>query len=138
VRSFVFVDTIDEITRLFEHEDFFQAVDRMNREANVVWLDGHSDYGTALERFWQTYGGDVGPRSSVLVLGDARNNYRASGASALKAIRGRARRLYWLNPEPIMYWDTGDSVATEYAHHTDGMIEVRNLRQLEDFITRVV
>lgn len=138
VRSFVFVDTLDEVTRLFDHEDFLVAVDRMNREADVVWLDGHSDYGTSLERFWRDHGADVGPRASVLVLGDARNNYRATEAWVLKALRARARRLHWLNPEPRTYWDTGDSVASEYARHTDGMVEVRNLRQLEEFIARVV
>lgn len=138
VRSFVFVDTLDEVTRLFEHEDFLDAVERMQREANVVWLDGHSDYGSSLQRFWERYGGAVGPRASVLVLGDARNNYRASASWVVKALRQKARRVWWLNPEPARYWDTGDSIASEYARHADGMIEVRNLRQLEAFIGRVV
>jgi uncharacterized protein with von Willebrand factor type A (vWA) domain len=138
VRSFVFVDTLDEVTHLFEHEDFLVAVDRMNQEADVVWLDGHSDYGTSLDRFWREYGHDLNPRASVLVLGDARNNYRESAAWVIKEMRKKAKRVYWLNPEPAMYWDTGDSIASEYARDADGMIEVRNLRQLEDFIARVV
>jgi len=138
VRSFVFVDTLDEVTRLFENEDFLVAVDRMNQEADVVWLDGHSDYGTSLERFWSEYGNSVGPRASVLILGDARNNYRESGAWVIKELKKKAKRVFWLNPEPAMYWDTGDSISSEYALNADGMIEVRNLRQLEDFIARVV
>jgi uncharacterized protein with von Willebrand factor type A (vWA) domain len=138
VRSFTFVDTIDEVTRFFEREDFLDAVERMEAEARVVWLDGHSDYGTSLERFLAVYGDAVGPRATVLVLGDARNNYRSSSAGALRALRGRARRVWWLNPEPARYWDTGDSIASEYARHVDGMVEVRNLRQLEAFIARVV
>ncbi|MEX2555187.1 MAG: VWA domain-containing protein [Actinomycetota bacterium] len=138
VRSFVFVDTLDEVTHFFEHEDFVDAVEKMQAEANVVWLDGHSDYGTSLERFWERYGESVGPRASVLVLGDARNNYRASSAWVLKALKQKARRVYWLNPEPVRYWDTGDSISSEYARYADGMIEVRNLRQLEEFISRVV
>jgi uncharacterized protein with von Willebrand factor type A (vWA) domain len=138
VRSFVFVDTLDEVTRLFENEDFLQAIDRMNEEAHVVWLDGHSDYGTSLERFWERAGDALTPRASVLILGDARNNYRGSSAWVVKEMHKRAKRVYWLNPEPAMYWDTGDSIAGEYARYTDGMIEVRNLRQLEEFISRVV
>ncbi|MFY9587045.1 MAG: VWA domain-containing protein, partial [Actinomycetota bacterium] len=138
VRSFVFVDTLDEVTHFFDSEDFVEAIDKMQAEANVVWLDGHSDYGTSLERFWQNYGEGVGPRASVLVLGDARNNYRSSQAWVLKALKQKARRVFWLNPEPVRYWDTGDSIASEYARHADGMIEVRNLRQLEEFISRVV
>ncbi len=138
VRSFVFVDTLDEVTHLFENEDFLRAVDRMNNEAHVVWLDGHSDYGTSLERFWERAGDALSSRASVLVLGDARNNYRASSAWVVKEMHKKAKRVYWLNPEPAMYWDTGDSIAGEYANLTDGMVEVRNLRQLEEFIARVV
>jgi hypothetical protein len=103
----------------------------------VVWLDGHSDYGTSFERFWGQAGESIGPRASVLILGDARNNYRASSAWVIKEIAKKARRVFWLNPEPKMYWDTGDSIASEYARHTAGMIEVRNLRQLEEFIAKI-
>jgi hypothetical protein len=139
VRSFVFVDTLDEITHLFDAEDdFLNAVDRINAEADVVWLDGHSDYGNSLEVFWREHGSELGPRTSVLILGDARNNYRDAAAWVVKEMRKKAKRVYWLNPEPAMYWDTGDSIAGDYAVNADGMLEVRNLRQLEDFISRVV
>jgi uncharacterized protein len=138
VRSFVFVDTLDEVTHMFENEDFLAAIDRMGKEADVVWLDGHSDYGTSFDRFWKQHGQDVGPRASVLVLGDARNNYRDSSSWVLRELKKKAKRVYWLNPEPTRYWDTGDSIAGEYARHIDGMIEVRNLRQLEEFIAKVV
>jgi hypothetical protein len=138
VRSFVFVDTLDEVTHLFEHEDFLVAVDRMNAEADVVWLDGHSDYGTSLKRFMERAGREVGPKASVLILGDARNNYREPAAWVVKELHKQAKRVFWLNPEPKMYWDTGDSVASDYARYADGMIEVRNLRQLEEFIAKVV
>lgn len=134
VRSFAFVDTIDEVTRFFEHEDFLAAVDRMNTEAVVVSDDGHSDYGVVLERFLDLYGRDVGPKTTLLILGDARTNYRARRSEALKSLSAAARHTYWLNPEPISDWDTGDSAASEYAAHVDDMVEVRNLRQLEDFI----
>ena len=134
VRSFAFVDTIDEVTRFFEHEDFFAAVDRMNTEAVVVSDDGHSDYGAVLERFHDLYGKDVGPKTTLLILGDARTNYRVRRAESLKALASSARHTYWLNPEPIYDWDTGDSAASEYAACVDDMVEVRNLRQLEDFI----
>ena len=134
VRSFAFVDTIDEVTRFFDHEDFVQAVDRMNDEAVVVADDGHSDYGAVLERFLELYGNDVGPKTTLLILGDARTNYRGRRPEALKALSAKARHTYWLNPEPIYDWDTGDSAASEYAAHVDDMVEVRNLRQLEDFI----
>ena len=134
VRSFAFVDAIDEVTRFFEHEDFFAAIERMNQEATVVWDDGHSDYGSVFERFLGRHGRDVGPKTTLLILGDARTNYRARRVEALKALVDRAHRTYWLNPEALQDWDTGDSAASEYAAVVDQMIEVRNLRQLEEFI----
>ncbi len=135
VRAFVFIDGIDEVTRLFEGvEDIAEAVHRVNTEADVVWVDGHSDYGHAFEVFWQTYGKDVGPKTTVLLLGDARNNYHASQSWVVKEMQHRARHVYWMNPEPRSYWDTGDSIISEYAGYCDGVFEVRNLRQLEKFV----
>ena len=81
-------------------EDIGEAVHRVNTEADVVWVDGHSDYGHAFEVFWQRYGKEIGPKTTVLILGDARNNYHASQSWVLKEIEKRARHLYWLNPEP--------------------------------------
>ena len=136
VRSFVFIDTLDEATRFFEHEDFVAAVDRMKSEAGVVSFDGHSDYGASLETFLVDYGKDVTAKTTLLILGDARNNFRGARAEALDELRDKAHRTYWLNPEPVMFWDTGDSIASTYAAHVDDMVEVRNLRQLEEFIAR--
>ncbi len=138
VRSFVFIDGIDEVTPFFKAtEDVQEAVHRVNTEADVVWVDGHSDYGHAFEVFWERYGRDIGPKTTVLLLGDARNNYHASQAWVVKEIRQRARHVYWLNPEPRSYWNTGDSIVGEYGTHTDGVFECRNLRQLEQFVEKL-
>jgi uncharacterized protein len=138
VRSFVFIDGIDEITRFFETaEDVADAVHRINTEADVVWVDGHSDYGHALSVFWDKWGDEITPRTSVLLLGDARNNYHATQSWVVQEIRHRARHVYWLNPEPRAYWDTGDSVVGEYAVHCDEVFECRNLRQLERFVSEL-
>ena len=135
VRSFVFIDGLDEVTRYFEGvEDINDAVHRVNTEADVVWVDGHSDYGHALGVFWERYGKDIGPRTSIMILGDARNNYHASESWIIKEMKAKARQVHWLNPEPQSYWDTGDSIVGEYAQYTDGCFEVRNLRQLEAFV----
>ena len=135
VRSFVFIDGVDEVTRFFEaEEDINQAVHRVNTEADVVWIDGHSDYGHAFEAFWERWGKEITPRTTVLLLGDARNNYHAAQAWVVKELQHRARHVYWLNPEPRSYWDTGDSIIGEYATFCDGIYECRNLRQLERFV----
>ncbi|MGH9281363.1 MAG: VWA domain-containing protein, partial [Acidimicrobiales bacterium] len=135
VRSFVFIDGVDEVTRFFDGvEDISEAVERVNREADVVWVDGHSDYGHAFEAFWARWGDDIGPRTSVILLGDARNNYHAAHAEVVAAMRRKARHVYWLNPEPRSHWDTGDSIVSTYAEHCDGAFECRNLTQLERFV----
>ncbi len=135
VRSFVFVDGIDEVTGFFEgSEDVAEAIANVNTRADVIWVDGHSDYGHALKVFMERWGEEVSSRSSVLILGDARNNYHASEAWVLKELRSRARHLHWLNPEPSAYWDSGDSIVGEYALYCDSVVECRTLRQLERFV----
>ena len=139
VRSFAFIDGLDEVTRFFEGvTDIGEAVHRVNTEAEVVWVDGHSDYGHALGVFWDGYGSDIGPRTTVMILGDARNNYHASESSIVEMIQDKARQVFWLNPEPRSYWDTGDSIMGQYALHCDGVFEVRNLRQLDAFVDHLV
>jgi len=134
VRSFAFVDALDEVTHLFEGEDVEVAVARVMQEAAVVWADGHSDYGRSLATFVERHGAEVTSRSTVVILGDARTNYRPPGPWAVEQLQRRARRVWWLNPEPRSAWDSGDSVAASYARFVEEMVEVRNLRQLAEFV----
>ena len=138
VRSWVFIDGIDEVTRFFnESDDVLEAVHRVNTEADVVWVDGHSDYGHAFEVFHQRHYSEITPKTSIILLGDARNNYHASQTWVVDALRKRGRHVYWLDPEPRSYWDTGDSIVSEYGRHCDGVFECRNLRQLQKFVETV-
>jgi uncharacterized protein with von Willebrand factor type A (vWA) domain len=115
-------------------DSIVEATRRINAEGRGVWLDGRSDYGNALDTFWERYGGQLKRRSTVLLLGDARTNYHASRASVVKQMAHQAGNVFWLNPEPVAAWDSGDSVMREYAVHCDGVFECRNLRQLRAFI----
>jgi uncharacterized protein len=138
VRSFVFVDGVEEVTDILEAAaDITSVTHRLNLGTSAVRLDGHSDYGLALETFWDRWGGQVRSRTSVIILGDGRNNYHASRAWVLTAIRQRARHLYWLNPEPASAWDTGDSIMREYAPGCDLVVECRSLRQLRAFVEQL-
>jgi len=138
VRSFVFIDDCDEVTDFFGTDDLGEALARINTEANVVWIDGHSDYGHAIARFEEQYGESVSSKTSLIITGDARNNYHASQATVLGDLAHRARHVHWLNPEPMSYWDTGDSIVSEYGVHCDGVFECRNLTQLERFVESLV
>ena len=139
VRSFVFIDVLDEVTDFFENvDDITEAIHRVNTEADVIWVDGHSDYGHAFEIFDERFAKDIGPKTTVIILGDARNNYHASQSWVIKNIEDKARKVFWLNPEPKSYWDTGDSIVGEYSNFCNGTFEVRNLKQLEAFVENLV
>ena len=135
VRAFAFVDTTDEVTRFFRPgADVVDAVARIGREADVVGYDGHSDYGTAFEVFADRWASAVGPRTSLLVLGDGRTNYRPPGMPVLADLVRRSRSAHWLNPEPRRLWGSGDSHADRYGEVID-MVECRNAAQLTEFVT---
>jgi hypothetical protein len=137
-RAWAFVDGIDEVTDLLKGaDDIAQAVHGINTQADVIWTEGHSDYGHALSDFVERWGQEITGRTTVLVLGDARNNYHQIRPAAMAEIAQRARHVWWLNPEPRAYWDTGDSVLAHYGAHCTGVWECRNLRQLRHFIEQL-
>lgn len=139
VRTFVFVDALDEVTGMLQSAGSFPAaLARVEAEADVVHADGQSWYGNCLQQFWQRAGRDIAPRTTVLVVGDARGNFRSSGAEYLQRVADRARKVYWLNPEPRAHWDSGDSVISEFAPACDEVVEVRTLAQLEAFVARAL
>lgn len=137
-RSWAFIDGIDEVTGLLKGaDDIAGAVQSINTQADVVWAEGHSDYGHALVDFAERWSRELTARTTVLVLGDARNNYHSVQPWAMGEIARRARHVWWLNPEPRAYWDTGDSVLAQYGAHCTGVFECRNLRQLRHFIEQL-
>jgi uncharacterized protein with von Willebrand factor type A (vWA) domain len=139
VRSFAFVDGIAEVTDLFESARHEIHVNRFVERRGVLGDDGHSDYGRAFTRFVDFYLADaVSSRSTVIICGDARTNYRPDGAEALRTIAEQARRVFWLNPEPEQEWGATDSAMDDYRAYCRGAFEVRSLRQLGDVIAALV
>ncbi|MFB4318725.1 VWA domain-containing protein [Actinomadura sp. 21ATH] len=134
VRAFAFIDATDEITKYFAPGvDVVDAMTRLAREADLVWITGRSNYGHAIKVFDRKYADAITPKTSLLVLGDARSNYGELSLPILERMAGRARHAYWLNPEPRSQWDTGDSAASRYGEIVP-MYECRNLSQLTEFI----
>ena len=132
----MFIDGIDEVTRFFEGvDDPAEAVHRINTEADVIWVDGHSDYGHALTVFWERWGEEITAAVERAPAGRRPQQLpRLPGLGGRRSSRRRARHVYWLNPEPRAYWDSGDSIVGEYAVHCDDVVECRTLRQLEQFV----
>jgi uncharacterized protein len=139
VRSYAFVDSIGEISDMLRESDgMVDLVRKVNDHTDVVWLDGRSDYGNTFETFWSRWSTTINARTTVLILGDARNNYHAPNDWVLGEINARARSLMWLNPEPADQWDTGDSLMRQYGAYCDHVFECRNLRQLRLAIGHII
>lgn len=136
VRVFAFVNAMDEVTDLVRHGDGDLSA-QILRQAHVLRWHASSDYGEALGDFAELYLDAVGPRTSVLVLGDARTNYGDPNLAALAWIAAASRRTHWLNPERTATWGWGDSVADDYARLVE-MHECRTVDQLSRFVSRLL
>jgi uncharacterized protein with von Willebrand factor type A (vWA) domain len=138
LRSFVFIERISEVTDVFERErDFRRISEKISREGGVADVSGYTDYGRVWLEFGEQISEDLGPRSTVIVLGDARTNGREPHAAAFAAVGARAGRMFWLNPEPRLYWNYGDSVMAAYEPHCTGVFECWTTRHLEGFVNVV-
>jgi uncharacterized protein with von Willebrand factor type A (vWA) domain len=135
LRTFVFVERISEVTEVFERERNFKAISHaIATDAGVADVSGYTDYGRVWLEFLDDVIDDLDPRSTVIVLGDARTNGREPHARAFGAISQRAGRTFWLNPEPQLYWNYGDSVIAAYEPYCDGVFECWTTKQLEVFV----
>ena len=134
MRSFVFVERVSEVTEVFERERDFAAVTKaIGSDAGVADVSGYTDYGRVWREFLELVEEDLHPRATVIVLGDARTNGRDPRADVFARIADKAGRTFWLNPEPRLYWNYGDSVIATYAQHCEAY-ECWTAKHLEDFV----
>ena len=138
VRAFTFVDQVHEVTRLFvPGGDPGEVLASLAASTEHAARWGRTNYGRAFTDFQQSFPHAIGPKSSLLVLGDARSNYSDLSLPTLRDLADRARHAHWLNPEHRRHWDTGDSAATAYGEIVP-MVECRNLAQLGSFVHDLV
>ncbi len=138
VRAFTVVDEVHEVTADFRPgADPEETLARLADSARHASRWGRTDYGAAFRAFAERYADAVGPKTSLLVLGDARSNYTDPALPVLRELVEAARHAWWLNPEHRQQWDTGDSAASAYAAVLP-MVECRNLEQLAAFVHDLV
>ena len=137
VRSFVFVSDLAETTDLFQRHELHRAVDSVYAGA-VVNVYANSNFGRAFTQFIDRHLEAITGRTTVLIIGDGRNNYHPPESWALGRIRARARRVLWLNPEPSSAWAFGDSAMREYEPHVDRIETVNNLASLHRVVDGLV
>jgi hypothetical protein len=134
MRSFVFIERVSEVTDVFARERDFKAVsEAIGRDAGVADISGYTDYGRVWSEFRALVEDELHPRATIIVLGDARTNGRDPRADTFAQIAARAGRTFWLNPEPRLYWNYGDSVISAYEEFCEAF-ECWTTQQLEDFV----
>ena len=137
VRTFVFVSDIGEVTEHLRGVDARQAVD-LSVAGKAINVYANSNYGRALASFARDHLGVVTRRTTVLVIGDGRNNYNEANAWALGDIKRKAKRLIWICPEERRGWGLGDSEMLSYAKHCERVAVVQNLADLTEVADELV
>jgi uncharacterized protein len=137
VRSFVFVSEIGEVTKLFEEHDVNVAVEAALR-GDVIDVFSHSNFGRAFEMFHRNFLSSVNSKTTVLIIGDGRNNYNRPNDWVLREIKAKAKQLIWLNPESRMTWGVGDSEMPRYAPNCHIAEECRSINQLYKIVDLIV
>lgn len=137
VRAFLFAYALIEVTQFIERDDLSNSIEKMVR-TEMKEISGPTDYGYALRQFSRDCLEEVTKKTTVIILGDGRNNHFPAGEENLLEISRRCANLYWLNPEPTWMWGTGDSDMPLFEPYCSQVLECRNLEQLEMFIQRLV
>lgn len=138
IRCFVFVSDLGEVTPVFKDADVSSAIENALDGGGVINVYTRSNFGLAFHIFWRDYLSAIDKRTTVLILGDARNNYNDDRAWCLRDIQSKAKNVVWLNPESPSAWGFGDSVMNRYLPYTDVAEECRNLRQLAKVVDSII
>jgi uncharacterized protein with von Willebrand factor type A (vWA) domain len=129
VRSFVFSSAMGEVTDLYKQLDIKDATE----QANKRWGSGVTDYGRSFINFAELTQGQIRRNSTIIILGDARNNNGDPAMRVFKDIARSCHNIYWLNPERKNIWDTGDSIMSDYGKHCHSIHLSNTLADLEKF-----
>jgi hypothetical protein len=137
VRSFIFVSELGEITKYFKDAKPEEALDAATG-SGAISLASNSNYGNALATFARSYLGSVTRRTTVLVIGDGRNNFNAPNTWALEELKRKAKRVVWICTEPKVNWGFGDSEMPGYARAVNQVVTVQTLGDLERVAPQLV
>jgi len=138
IRSFVFVAELGEVSQQFRDKEVSRAIEAALDGGDVINVYTRSNFGFAFHHFWKNYLSAIDNKTTVLILGDARNNYNDAKAWCLRDIHNKAKNVVWLNPESPSAWGFGDSVMDKYLPYVDVAEECRNLRQLGRIVDRLI
>ena len=135
-RSFAFIGDMEEVSPAFEELPVQQAVEQVLTQLPPGYYS--TDLGNSLDTFDKRFMDAIDHRTTVIFLGDGRNNYNDPRLDLMQEIQRRAKRVIWLNPEPPTMWGTGDSDMLKYVQVVDRVFEVGNLAQLMVAVDRML
>ena len=138
IRCYVFVAELGEVTSVFQDKDISGAIEKALDGGDVINVYTRSNFGYAFHEFWKNHLATVDKKTTVMILGDARNNYNDAKAWCIRDIQNKAKNVVWLNPESPSAWGFGDSVMDRYMPYCDIVEECRNLRQLSRVVDQIV
>jgi uncharacterized protein with von Willebrand factor type A (vWA) domain len=134
VRSFAFSSDLAEVTELFNRNKIEDAIAKVLHD----YSGGSTDYGQALLDFKKLCLDDVDNRTTIIILGDARNNHGEAHAEVLRELYDRSKRIIWLNPEAKLAWNTGDSEMRKYGAYSHQVEECNSLMHLERVVSNLL
>jgi len=138
IRCYVFVAELGEVTDVFNDKEVNSAVEKALDGGDVINVYTRSNFGFAFHEFWKNHLSAIDKKTTVIILGDARNNYNDAKAWCVRDIQNKAKNVVWLNPESPSAWGFGDSVMDKYMPYCDIVEECRNLRQLSKVVDQIV
>ena len=134
IRAFVFSSHLGEVTEEFKGGNLENSIE----SALSKYGGGSTDYAHAFSDFVSLCIDTIDKKTTVVILGDARNNFGPDKAELLKSIYQRSKQVYWLNPEGKYRWNTGDSVMSIYSAYCTKIFECGTLKQLERVISTLL
>ena len=137
VHAFVFIDGITDITKELKNLKFNNINKILTNWNNYVHVDGHSDYDKSFKDLLDDKIISNSSFNTLIVIGDARNNYRPINTETIDKLSKEFQNVYWMNPERSQYWNTGDSQFHHYQSISKKYSEVRNFEQLKSFINSI-
>ncbi len=134
IRSFVFCSDLAEVTDVFSKYRIEEALERLQTGAEIPVLMGRTDYDRSFRDFRENHLDAVTRKTTVLIIGDARNNYADTDIDNLKTIYRRCKKLIWLNPDIPSYWGSGDSEIKKFMPYCHMVRECNTLTHLERLV----
>ena len=132
-RTFAFSAALGEVSDLFDTLPVEEAIEKVNLK-----YGGATDYGRALNDFSELALAEVNHATTLIVLGDARNNQADPRLDLLAEMKARAKQVIWLNPESTRLWGTGDSEMLRVKRHCHVVKECNSLNQLARIIDQLL